>query len=504
MHNYYQFIIPRLDGEEIRSNFRYYLSLVRKGIAGFIVFGGELAMVRAGLQKLQEEAKLPLIISSDLEQGLGQQITGGTLFPPAMAVASAIKSMQKSNLMTNTFQAMASEARYAGINAIFAPVLDINTNPRNPIISVRAFGEDPETVSFFGSSFIQAVQRLGVAACAKHFPGHGDTETDSHIKLPTIRLDLDRLKRYELQPFQKAMKARVKMVMLGHLNVPALDPSGVPVSLSREAVRFIREEMKYRGILITDALNMGGIGEFSEEEAAHMALEAGVDIILHPTSPDKIASYLEKKGFDANPERIKRFRRGLPGEPGGKKTAFKRNLSLSKRLAQNAIKISEDFKIKKTPFLLILDDNYTDSCDLVSEAKGSAFKQRLMEHFPSMKYKSLHCRSKVQKVAFPENAFVIVALFSAIKAWKGGASRWLEEKLASLKVRADLVVSFGSPYILDDMHGPSSFHGDLSGDLLLKRPSKMFVYWDSDAAQQAAADIIAGKKRLAREMHLNL
>jgi beta-N-acetylhexosaminidase len=249
MLNYYSSIIPRLNGGEIISRSSYYLSLVRKGVAGFIVFGGELNAVRKGVQRLQDEARLPLIIASDLEQGLGQQVTGGTLFPPAMAVAAAVKhvAVLKSPkaaevLLRRTYRAFAEEALYAGINTILAPVLDINTNPRNPIISIRAFGENAETVSFFGSRMIKTLQRNGIAACGKHFPGHGDTEIDSHIRLPRIDKNIARLKRVELRPFGEAIRSGVRMLMLGHLKVPAVDPSGIPMSISCEAVRRLRKD----------------------------------------------------------------------------------------------------------------------------------------------------------------------------------------------------------------------------------------------------------------------
>ena len=264
MQNYYQFIIPRLNGAEIRKKFASYRTLVKKGVAGFIVFGGELKTLRKYLTELQRESELPLIISSDLERGLGQQVRGGTLFPPAMALASAVKSNQQSafsskdlRLLRDSFRAVAAEAKYAGINTIFAPVLDVNTNPLNPIISVRAFGEDPETVSFLGCEMIREIQGRGLAACGKHFPGHGDTAVDSHLRLPVVSKDLRRLRTDALPPFQRAVKEQVKMIMLGHLKVPALDRSGTPVSLSKKAVGFLREKMKFSGIVITDAMNMG-------------------------------------------------------------------------------------------------------------------------------------------------------------------------------------------------------------------------------------------------------
>ena len=275
MVNYYQFMVPRLNGQEIRERFSYYRSLVRKGVAGFIVFGGELETVRVYIQKLQEAAEIPLIVSSDLERGLGQQLNGGTHFPPAMAMATAYKNRQRTTgkgpkehtsrdlaFIRKSFAAVAEEAKYAGINTIFAPVLDINTNPQNPIIAGRAFGEEPGIVSLLGTEMIRTLQKNGIAACGKHFPGHGDTSIDSHIKLPVLKQDMARLRRYELKPFMAAVAAGVRMLMLGHLGVPAIDPSGIPVSFSEKAVQFIRRSMGYDGILLTDALNMGGIGRF--------------------------------------------------------------------------------------------------------------------------------------------------------------------------------------------------------------------------------------------------
>ncbi len=483
MQNYFQFIIPRLNGGEIRKKFGYYLSLVRKGIAGFIIFGGELEKVREGIKRLQDEAELPLIIASDLEQGLGQQINGGTLFPPSMAVASAIKKtsyeMQVASsvvagqalaLLRKTYKSIAAEARYTGINTIFAPVLDINTNPRNPIISVRAFGEDSNTVSFFGCEMINAIQGYRLAACGKHFPGHGDTESDSHIILPSINLSLKNLKKCELQPFEMAIKAGVKMIMLGHLNVPAIDPAGIPVSISEKAVRFLRHKMKFDGMIITDALNMGGIGKYSEEEAAFKALRAGVNLLLHPTDHEKIVSYLRTKNVLFNTDFLTRFRRGLIRNPSADRPVFDRHRQISKELTEKAIEISGDFEIKGTLHIVILNDE--------KDEKGGVFLNILKKKFPSLKSHIINRSSKIQKIDLPDKAFVIVAIFSETKAWKGGASSWLKRNLSNLKHRTDLFVSFGSKYLLDDIEGAA----------------KLYVFWDSVSSQKVAARVICRRR----------
>ena len=479
MQNYYQFIIPRLDGDEIRKNFKHYCSLVKKGIAGFIVFGGELNTLRKYLTALQDESELPLIISSDLERGLGQQVKGGTLFPPAMAMALAVKRSRQTavsskdlRLLRSSFRAIATEAKYAGINTIFAPVLDVNTNPRNPIISVRAFGEDPETVSFFGCEMIRALQGSGIAACGKHFPGHGDTEVDSHIRLPLVKRGLKRLKGLELLPFQEAIEEQVKMIMLGHLSVPALDRSGIPVSMSKKAIRFLREKMKFNGIVITDAMNMGGIGEFSEEKAAFMSLEAGVDILLHPTGPEKVVSYLEAKNIAFDAERLTRFRAELGRERAGTKPDFELHRKLSDLLTAKAVRLTNDFLIRGDLFLIILNDD--------EQRKGLALARELKKNVPSLKTRILRQGEDIRQLKVPDTSFVVAAVFSETKAWKGGASSWLYQQIAVIKNRAGLLVSFGSPYLFTQVKGRLN-------------AAKIFAFWDSDPAQRAVAKIIGDK-----------
>ena len=495
MQNYYPFMIPRLNGEEIKKNFSWYRSLVRKGIAGFIIFGGELETVRTYVRKLQEEAELPLVISSDLERGLGQQLKGGTVFPPAMAIGAAYRNRQKANgkgraakgqaaeagqgasskfdiqgselnLIKRSFRAVAIEAKYAGINTIFAPVLDINTNPTNPIIAVRAFGEDPETVSVLGIEMIKALQRNGIAACGKHFPGHGDTSVDSHIKLPVLHQEMKRLRRYELKPFVKAIEARVKMIMLGHLSVPALDASGTPVSFSKKAVQFLRRNMRYDGLLITDALNMGGIGNFSEEEASVKALEAGVDILLHPSDVEKVAGYLARMNTEADPGRLLRFRKRLRPLSVCDKPPFAFHARVSQQLTEEAITISHRVSLKGTPLLVILNEDAGDN--------GRAFGRIMKKQMPGMRVYEFGPGDRAQGIAKQEDESMIVAIFSETKAWKGGTSTWLFKNVSALKNQADLFVSFGSPYLLDGIG---------------KTPC-LYAYWDAAQSQEVVAELL--------------
>ena len=501
--NFYKFIIARLNGRDIEREFDYYLGLVKKGIAGFIVFGGELNTVRQGIRELQKEADGCLIIASDLEQGLGQQLQGGTVFPPAMAVAKAIQNSKfkiqnsKLKVLRRVFKAIAIEARYAGINTIFAPVLDINTNPKNPIISTRAFGEDPESVSFFGCEMIKIFQSHGITACGKHFPGHGDTETDSHIKLPKIKKDIKALSKTELAPFRNAVKAGVKMIMMGHLNVPALDPSGIPVSLSQKAVSYLRKNLGFKGIVITDAMNMGGIGKYSEEKASLMALNAGVDILLHPTDPDKVVSYLSTpplpplgKGGIRGGRRLRIFRDGLIRFPSKALPDFSENKRLAEKITKMAIKIGGQLKPLHffAPLLIILSDDANE--------RGMTLYTVLKSRYRSLKYLHFRQGEDLKSGGVLKDRELIVAVFSSIRAWKGGASPWLLKCITELKDKAEIFISFGSPYIIDNI-------SDRIGDCprftdRAKRSRrigtvpvvKIYAYWDSEAAQKAVAEML--------------
>lgn len=477
MQNYYRCLMPRLNGKEITRNFAHYRSLVKRGVAGFIIFGGKLGEVRRHIGLLQKEAELPLIIASDLERGLGQQIRGGTSFPPAMALAQATRKKRRDekgydlSLLRKACSAVAEEAAYAGINMIFAPVLDINTNPRNPIIATRAFGEDPATVSLLGCEMVKAFQAHGIATCGKHFPGHGDTEVDSHISLPVIRRGIAGLKKMELKPFKDAIAAGVELIMLGHLKVPALDPSGVPVSLSAKGVAYLRKTMRFGGIVITDAMNMGGIGEYPEEKASLMALNAGVDIILHPSDAEKVASYLKASRARLDTARIEDFRRRLPRSPGKARPDFLKNYALSESLAEKALTMSGRFVVGDRPCLVILNDE--------ADERGILLARMLRKELRGLKIVRANRSSQKAILTLPENSQIIVAIFSETRGWKGGAGDWLYKELDRFAEKADILISFGSPYLLDGIEGVA----------------RLFAYWDSPSAQEAVARFLLKKVR---------
>jgi beta-N-acetylhexosaminidase len=235
--------------------------------------------------QLQSKSTIPLMIGADYERGTAMRQDQGTSFPTAMAVAAA-GNPQDAYIMGKI---TALEARAVGVQWIYAPVCDVNNNPANPIINTRSFGEDPQSVARYIAEFIHGVEENGALATAKHFPGHGDTATDSHIDLPIIKADRDRLEHLELVPFRAAIAAGVGSIMTGHLNVPAFesDPK-TPATLSKNILTdLLRKQLNFQGLVITDALDMGGITvRYAPGDAAVRAFLAGADALLMPPVPD--------------------------------------------------------------------------------------------------------------------------------------------------------------------------------------------------------------------------
>jgi beta-N-acetylhexosaminidase len=263
-------------------------------VGGFILVtqGSPLGVVKSQAyptavlaNQLQSKSKLPLLIGADFERGSAMRLDEGTSFPTAMALAAAGNPLDAYTMGKIT----ALEARAAGVQWIYAPDSDVNNNPANPIINTRSFGEDPARVAQFVSEFIRGAQENGALATAKHFPGHGDTAADSHIDLPVIHADKQRLETLELVPFRAAIAAGVGSVMTGHLSIPALEPDpDTPATLSSNILTgLLRHELGFQGLVITDAMDMGGITvRFAPGEAAVRAVLAGADALLMPPVPD--------------------------------------------------------------------------------------------------------------------------------------------------------------------------------------------------------------------------
>jgi beta-glucosidase-like glycosyl hydrolase/CubicO group peptidase (beta-lactamase class C family) len=283
-----QMIFARSDGAFVHENdpgLKELESLAGQGrIGGVVFFKGDPFSTAAIANHLQDESKLPLLMASDYEWGAAFRVDGTTRFPSAMALGAGGREEDI------RFQAevTAQEARALGIHLALAPVVDLNVNPANSVINYRSFGEDPERVGRLVAAFIQAAQENKLLTTAKHFPGHGPTEVDSHLSLPVIRLDRKRLEEVELAAFRAAIDAGVAAVMTAHIAVPALDGrDDRPATFSRDILeRLLREEMGFEGLIASDALDMGGArGKWWGGEVAVSAVKAGVDLLLVPPDP---------------------------------------------------------------------------------------------------------------------------------------------------------------------------------------------------------------------------
>ncbi len=274
-------------GESNRATLKHWIADL--GVGGVIFWGGNGGELALRIQQLQAWAPYPLLIAADIEEGVGQRFTGGTWFPPPMALNAIAqtdlpKAIEYARLMG---EITAQEALAVGINWILAPVVDVNNNPANPVINIRSFGETPEIVSQLAIAYIHGAATYPVLTCAKHFPGHGDTGTDSHWELPIINHDRERLETIELPPFRAAIQAGVDSVMSAHLLIPAFDKQ-LPATLSHQILTAeLRQNLGFEGLISTDALVMGAIADrYGADEAPIMAVAAGSDIILMPVDPE--------------------------------------------------------------------------------------------------------------------------------------------------------------------------------------------------------------------------
>jgi beta-glucosidase len=258
------------------------------GVGGVILLGGSAVELGLRSQQLQDWSAIPLLIAADIEEGVGQRFSGATWFPPPMAMAAiGQRDLKRAIAYAETMgRITAQEALAIGINWVLAPVVDVNNNPQNPVINVRAFGETATLVSELTIAFLRGAQQYPVLTTAKHFPGHGDTATDSHLDLPILPHSRTRLAEVELPPFQAAIAARVDAVMSAHLQIPAIDQQ-YPATLSHLILTGgLRQGLGFEGLIVTDALVMGAIADrYGADESAVLAVEAGADVLMMPIDP---------------------------------------------------------------------------------------------------------------------------------------------------------------------------------------------------------------------------
>jgi len=441
----YQLIISRLNGDDINDKdySEKIIALVKKGIGGFIVFGGEKDGITRFINELQAISEIPLFIASDIERGVEQQVKGATPFSCPMAIAAAIDKARPEdiNLLENALRAVAEEAIDLGINMPLIPVLDVNQNPDNPIICTRAFSDNPETVSWFGTHYIKILEQSGLISCPKHFPGHGDTSIDSHISLPVINKAYDDLMKTDIMPFAEAINKGTQSIMIGHLTVPALDSR--PASLSGKVISgLLRDELGFNGLVLTDALNMNALKDFGNVPVE--CINAGADILLHPSDADETATELlsaVKSGkitmerIESSIDLIVNTKHSFK-KMRSTKVDYDKNRTLSSQIVNRSITL-----VKSTPSLLPIRNKETHA---VLAGDPSLYgPSPLKDHFRV---------STIDNAGRLKGDTILFALFTSVRAWKGssGIDTGDMNRILELMKRYNnsIVISFGSPYVL--------------------------------------------------------
>jgi beta-N-acetylhexosaminidase len=481
-----QLIMPWIGGDYLADGTPEYEQLrhwvVDDGVGGVVVSIGPPLEVASKLNMLQRLAAVPLLVASDLEHGPGMrlngavvypyglEIGGGTEFPSAMGVGAT----GDPRLAYAMGRITAIEGRAVGIQLDFAPVSDVNNNPANPIINVRSYGADPQAVARMVAAQVRGLQDNGMWATAKHFPGHGDAGTDSHLELPIITVDSARVDTVELVPFRAAIHAGVKAVMSAHIAFPALTGDTTPATLSPRLLDgLLRHELGFDGLVITDAMGMGGIvRRYGNERAPILALRAGADILLMPPNADSAIAAVVGAVHDGEltEARIDRSVRRLLEAKAAFRLERRRTVDLAAipeevgvpahmavadSIARRAITVARDSQrlVPVTGDVEALSIVYTDDADPLA---GRAFQATLRQRLPRLSTAFLDDQSGQEQLdslraAAGRADIVFIAAFVRVLAGKGQIA--VAPRIASFiddvaRARPTIVTSFGNPYIL--------------------------------------------------------
>lgn len=432
-------------------------------LGGVILLGGSAVEIKKRSQQLQSWAQTPLLIAADIEEGVGQRFAGLTWFPPPMALGAIAENNLSlaCSYARQMGEITVQEAVSLGINWLLAPVVDVNNNPHNPVINIRAFSDRPEIVSQLITAFIEGARHQPILTTAKHFPGHGDTATDSHLDLPVINHDASRLEEIELAPFQAAIAAKVDSIMTAHLTIPVWDKN-TPATLSAAILTGqLRQKLGFNGLIVTDALIMGGISKYaSPEEVAVMAVLAGVDILLMPTDPQITieaiyqavkSGRITEERIDQSLERITRAKNKVKVNsfPLPKTNGF----SLAKSILEDSLKIGRNLplKITQTEAIrnlrnLIVVDDVLNSSFLDLQTPAIAIPQQLGYQRQILDNNSLNLITQDFRTT-------LLQVFIRGNPFRGSAGL-TPEAIAEYQqlLNSDLLIGliiYGSPYVLD-------------------------------------------------------
>ncbi len=494
------------------------------GVGGVILLGGSAGELAWRSQQLQKWAKIPLLIAADVEEGVGQRFSGATWFPPPMAISGI---WRKNPSLAQSYAAqmgaiIAQESVAIGINWVLAPVVDVNNNPENPVINVRAFGETPAEVSQLVAAFIGGAQAYPVLTTAKHFPGHGDTATDSHLELPVLPHSITRLAEVELPPFVEAIAAGVATVMTAHLLIPAWDGE-FPATLSYKILtEELRQKLGFQGLIVTDALVMRAIANrYGGSEAAIMALEAGADILLMPVDPEQAiaaicaavdSGRISAARIRASVERIwqakgKVFAENtqFPVENSVYAIASPTSLNTVTDILQDSQTVSGSLPLSLPPShpkfhnLIVVDDildtKFLDrQAPAITIPKGLGYQLQLLDQNSGI---NLHQENKISEDSLSftsllpsldesDRSDTLLQLFIRGNPFRGSAGlNQLAEQLFEILLkthRLQALIVYGSPYIKERLF--ASLPPEIPG---------IFSYGQIPAAQKIALAALFGK-----------
>jgi beta-N-acetylhexosaminidase len=472
-----QLVFPWISGQSESANPQEFARMrdwvTRDEVGGLIVSTGAPATLAAKLNLAQARAAVPLLILSDLETGPGMRLRpGGTDVPPSMALGAA----RSAALAREAGRITGVEARAVGIHMTLGPLFDVNSNPANPIINVRSFGEDPELVARMGTAWVEGARETGLLSAGKHYPGHGDTYVDSHVGLARIEADSARLFDVEIAPFARAVHAGMDGVLVGHIAAVGLEgPDAPPASLSPRMVDdILRGRLGFEGLVITDALNMGGVTRhYSVPEASIRALLAGADVLLQPpgasTVIDRIVAAVEAgripaARIDEAARRVLATKAAAGLHAGARvdpqavagRVGDPAHTAVARRIADASVTLARDRGdlVPLAPGARVLHVTYSTTgrgpagnvLQQALAASGHAAEHvRVGPATPAATYSSLRQRAGAADVVI---ASVAIAPFQYRSLGVEGGFGPFVERL-STEGRPVIAVSLGSPYLLD-------------------------------------------------------
>ncbi len=507
------------------AEYRRFTRWIREDhVGGFIVAGhihegnvipAQPFELAAFVNHVQRQAKVPLFVASDFERGASMRVAETARFPYLMAFGAA----GDLTAIRELGEATAREARAMGVNWVFAPDADVNNNPDNPIINVRSFGENPQTVAQDVSAFIEgahSMPRNYVLVTAKHFPGHGDTAEDSHMQLAKLDQPKERIESVELTPFRGAIEHGVDSIMTAHMSVPAFEPDPIPATVSAKVLTgLLRDELGFKGLIVTDALEMQGIASlYSQGEAAVRAIEAGADMLLMPTDPEACIRALEAavKSGRISTSRI--------NASAAKVVAAKQRAGLFKSRTVALDQLSDEIKdpkldglaqrVAEKAFTLVRDDKHLfpmpqgpGSCLIVMNEsqfsqRGQTLSQELIHAVPDLKiYVANSVMPDVVLKAIATDAtqckqiyvgaFVTVTAYRGSVGLQGGLTTFLNNLTEGPAPVA--LVSLGNPYLLRDFPKVSGYAATFSS---------------AESSEVAAARAILGQIPISGKMPVSI